>query len=79
VRPGFSAHVWMQAGSKALSRGSPRPTECSQINAGRTPLDTSPWIFWRLRDGISQFRVLWDNQETARCEISAGVCEVYLP
>jgi hypothetical protein len=21
VRPGFSAHVWMQAGSKALSRG----------------------------------------------------------
>jgi serine/threonine protein kinase len=56
-----------------------RPSECGQINATRSPDEDSPWVFWRLRDGITQFRVLWDNQETSRCEISAGTCEVYLP
>lgn len=56
-----------------------RPAECTVFNATRTPVEDSPWVFWRAHDGITQFRVLWDNQETARCEISAGTCEVFLP
>ena len=56
-----------------------RPAECLGYNASRTPMASSPWLFWLQRDGISRFRVLWDNQEVARCEIAAGQCEAYIP
>jgi len=56
-----------------------RPSVCTGFNASRTPAASSPWIFWVPRDGISRFRVLWENQEIARCEIMAGQCEVYIP
>ncbi|MBN1311176.1 MAG: protein kinase [Anaerolineae bacterium] len=56
-----------------------RPAECIGYNASRTPVASSPWLFWLQRDGISRFRVLWENQEVARCEIAAGRCEVYIP
>ncbi len=56
-----------------------RPSECVGFNASRTPVASSPWIFWLPRDGISRFRVLWENEEIAQCEITAGQCEVYIP
>ncbi len=36
-------------------------------------------IFWSAKEGSTQFRVLWLNEEVARCEISTGTCEVYIP
>ena len=39
-------------------------------------------IFWSSGYGYAsatQFRVLWVGEEVARCEIDAGVCDIYLP
>ena len=36
-------------------------------------------FFWNPKEGSTQFRVLWMGEEVARCEISAEVCEVYIP
>jgi hypothetical protein len=36
-------------------------------------------FFWVTQEGSAQFRVLWLNEEVARCEISAGTCEIYIP
>jgi serine/threonine protein kinase len=36
-------------------------------------------IFWSPKPNSTQFRVLWKDEEIARCEISAGVCELYVP
>jgi hypothetical protein len=36
-------------------------------------------IFWDTQEGSRQFRVLWLGEEVARCEISAGTCEIYIP
>jgi serine/threonine protein kinase len=39
----------------------------------------SEFIFWTALPNSTQFRVLWQNQEVGRCEISAGFCEVFVP
>lgn len=36
-------------------------------------------LFWTPKEGSTQFRVLWLDEEVARCDIAAGVCEVYIP
>jgi serine/threonine protein kinase len=36
-------------------------------------------LFWTPKENSTQFRVLWLEEEVARCEIAAGVCEVYIP
>ncbi len=36
-------------------------------------------IFWNPREGSTQFRVLWLDEEVARCEITAETCEFYIP
>lgn len=37
-------------------------------------------IFWSQKtDGSTQFRVLYKKEEVARCEISAGTCDVFIP
>jgi serine/threonine protein kinase len=36
-------------------------------------------LFWTPKDGSTKFRVIWLEEEVARCEIAAGVCEVYIP
>lgn len=36
-------------------------------------------IFWTTKQESIQFRVLWLDEEIARCEISAGTCEVFVP
>ncbi len=36
-------------------------------------------FFWDAKEGSTQFRVLWLGEEVARCEISAGTCELYIP
>ncbi len=36
-------------------------------------------FFWTPKEGSLQFRVIWVGEEVARCEISAGICEVFIP
>jgi serine/threonine protein kinase len=56
-----------------------RPAVCWSFNAMRTPDETSTEIFWLPRQGVTHFRVLWDGQEIARCEVGSGICEIYVP
>lgn len=65
-----------------ISRSSPylHPSQCnghydSSISYSRN----NKSIFWTPQEGSRQFRVLWGQKEIARCEIAAGVCEVFLP
>ena len=61
------------------------PPECGQgaFLSLRTPTREDPGVFWTVHEASHQFRVLWreggEDEEIARCEISAGLCQVYLP
>jgi len=62
------------------------PPECGHDGfflSWRSSTSDGPTVFWTTRDGSHQFRVLWReggiDEEVARCEISEGVCEVFLP
>jgi len=61
------------------------PPECGHNNflSLRTPTRDDPTVFWTVMEGSHQFRVLWreggKEEEVARCEIGAGICEVFLP
>lgn len=60
-----------------------RPNQCGGYNATVTPQITAETVFWIPREGVEQFRVLWDNQEIGRCQVSqaedASSCELFLP
>lgn len=56
-----------------------RPRQCVVYNAEVTPQSSASFIFWVSRSGITQFRVLWNEQEIGRCTIGAGQCDVFLP
>lgn len=36
-------------------------------------------LFWTPKEGSSQFRVLWLDEEVARCDIAGVQCEVFIP
>ena len=36
-------------------------------------------LFWTPKEDSLQFRVIWLEEEVARCDIAAGICEVYIP
>jgi hypothetical protein len=56
-----------------------RPSQCRGYNATVTPQIESDLVFWIPREGVTLFRVLWENEEIGRCRIDAGACEVFLP
>jgi serine/threonine protein kinase len=56
-----------------------RPPQCQGYNATVTPTIDDDLVFWTQRPGVSRFRVLWGGQEIARCELTGGRCEVFLP
>lgn len=56
-----------------------RPGDCLGFNATRLVGEKDDEAFWLTRKDVSYFRVLWEGNEVAQCEIAAGVCEVYLP
>jgi len=56
-----------------------RPTNCIEFNAVRSRMTSSELLFWLPREGISQFRVVWNGEEVARCKLSEGICNVTLP
>jgi serine/threonine protein kinase len=59
------------------------PFDCHGVYASiiqprRDPEDRH-LIFWDAQEDSTQFRVLWVDEEVARCDISAGTCEIYVP
>ena len=76
------AYIWPKNCLKAEIRDSGQympPSVCLGYNAMRTFKRDESVVFWTSRQGAVQFRVLWDEEEIARCEIADGVCEVFLP
>jgi serine/threonine protein kinase len=75
-------YIWPDTCMKAEIRGSQPyspPSGCQGYNASRTFKRDEGVVFWTALEGSSQFRVLWDEEEVARCEIAASVCDVFLP
>ena len=57
-----------------------RPSQCNNHYDSRVSINRSnDLVFWTTQNGSRQFRVSWNEKEVARCEIAAGVCEVFLP
>jgi hypothetical protein len=60
-----------------------RPDDCRQYNAINRPSPGSSVEFWTPHAGATQFRVLWQGEEIARCPLvepgSVRICEIYLP
>lgn len=56
-----------------------RPTLCLDFNAVSNPESGDRMVFWTGDSAVSQFRVLWQDTEVARCALSSGFCEVWLP
>jgi hypothetical protein len=61
------------------SDGYLRPPQCRSYNSTVTPDRESDLVFWIAKAGTVQFRISWNGNEIARCEIGAERCEVYLP
>jgi len=58
------------------------PADCGLAYSSilQPDIETDPGIFfWLTQEDSTRFRVLWLGEEVARCEISAGTCEVYIP
>jgi hypothetical protein len=55
------------------------PAQCEQYNAEVWAERGMSLDFWSPQAGSTQFRVLWNDQEVARCAIAAGECEVFIP
>ncbi|MFZ5820263.1 MAG: protein kinase domain-containing protein [Chloroflexota bacterium] len=56
------------------------PAECqNRYLSTLQPSEKRDTLFWTTQEGSRQFRVLWMNEEVARCEIQAGRCDFYIP
>ena len=58
------------------------PSECilGFLSTYQIPsIENSTLIFWTAEEGSTQFRALWLGEEVARCEIQAGICDIYVP
>lgn len=58
------------------------PADCNLNYLSIVQLETEKEpqsFFWTPKEGSAEFRVLWLKEEIARCQISAGTCEIYVP
>ncbi|MCB0033643.1 MAG: serine/threonine protein kinase [Anaerolineales bacterium] len=56
-----------------------RPAQCRDYNSTITPEYDSEETFWLARSGVTEFRVLWDDQEVARCPLGENSCRFNVP
>jgi hypothetical protein len=56
-----------------------KPGQCGGYNAIMTPETGDSTLFWIARNAVTQFRILWNDQEIARCAIADTSCIVFLP
>lgn len=58
------------------------PAECSGVLIKTVqPRFDQPTtlLFWTPKNNSSEFRVIWLDEEVARCSMAAGACDVYIP
>ena len=58
------------------------PTECTGvlIKTIQPRFDRpTTLLFWTSKNNSSEFRVIWLDEEVARCSMAAGACDVYIP
>jgi serine/threonine protein kinase len=58
------------------------PPDCNMnyLSVVQPKMEEHPELFfWISKEGSEQFRVLWLDEEIARCQISMGTCEIYIP
>jgi hypothetical protein len=56
------------------------PAVCKNYYLSRRSFKAdSELIFWTPLANSTRFRVLWQDKEVGRCDISAGFCEVFVP
>ncbi len=86
----FDGYRWSQFYSFAASNGCVRlevskmsdylrPNKCREYNSTINPPEGDPQQFWIERPDVTQFRVLFEGEEIARCPIPGDYCEIYLP
>lgn len=57
-----------------------KPAECeNRILSNLRFAPTGGTVFWTPNETSVEFRVMWLNEEIARCEIEAGACDFYVP
>ena len=67
---------------KVLDPRSPHllPDECNNRTLSILSfIEGNDRIFWTPNDLSREFRVLWLDEEIARCSIAAGICTIYVP
>lgn len=78
----FYSYVFPQACARILLGDSPvllRPPQCERYNSEVWAERGMSLDFWTEQAGSSQFRVLWNDQEVARCPVGTATCEVWVP
>ena len=62
------------------ARPGDRPPGCVEVNTSLASLEPdSSNVFWLLRPGQADFRVLWREGEIGRCSIANERCDIYVP
>ena len=62
------------------AQSSDRPPLCLEVNTSIAALEPeSSTVFWLLRPGQADFRVLWREGEIGRCSIANERCDIYVP
>ena len=56
-----------------------RPAYCRQYNATVNLENNGVEIFWAEREEAVAFRVLYDDEEIARCPLGRATCDIYVP
>lgn len=56
-----------------------RPAQCRSYNSTITPEYDSEETFWLARSEAAEFRVLWNDQEVARCPLGENNCRFNVP
>jgi len=56
------------------------PGECKEpyLSLLNPPRDDER-IFWTEQENSSEYRVLWQKEEIARCKIGEGGCDIFVP
>ena len=55
------------------------PPECGNTNSEVNLMSSDDQVFWTGGGNISGFRVLWNDDEIARCEANTGQCTFNIP
>lgn len=55
------------------------PAFCTNYNASHRPQPAANDLFWIQRPDAHLFRVLWEEEEVARCPLADNTCTIFVP